>query len=309
MAAQQSARLWHPIHGDAQTVLHWRCWLEDHGIRQPFRQAHREIYVLTDAERTTRTYSNRFAAHILRQHQFAALCEEREWKFRLMGQWDSHNTPTLELPWCGLRVKYGVDFPVDESGVSGHFIYLLIRTDKVAFLDESNVPRELTSIPPVVFSEVMRDVDLFTGVASIGFDPNWGMREPIAFREYWEGFSFGELTEMARTRRSVLERLLPRLAIRDRCTLDDRFLRVRGQLTEYRIHLNSGNVLMEPDNRYLCIVEGAATKSMPRNLALPFDGDRVLSVILSKAFLLAEDAKIRDESIRRQLPARAGGER
>jgi len=119
-------------------------WLEDHGIRQPFRQAHREIYVLTDAERTTRTYSNRFAAHILRQHQFAALCEEREWKFRLMGQWDSHNTPTLELPWCGLRVKYGVDFPVDESGVSGHFIYLLIRTDKVAFLDESNVPRELT---------------------------------------------------------------------------------------------------------------------------------------------------------------------
>ena len=85
-------------HPDVQTILHWRCWLEDHDIRQPFKQAHREVYLVTDAERQTRTYSNRFAAHILRQHQFAALCEQRGWEYRLMGQWDSHNTPTLELP-------------------------------------------------------------------------------------------------------------------------------------------------------------------------------------------------------------------
>lgn len=45
--------------------------------------AHREIYVLTDAERTTRVYSNRFAAHIVRQHQFNALCAARGWKNQL----------------------------------------------------------------------------------------------------------------------------------------------------------------------------------------------------------------------------------
>lgn len=34
---------------------------------------------------------------------------------------------------------------------------------------------------------------------------------------------------------------------------------------------------------------------------LPFEGDRVLSIILSKAFMLAEDVGIRDKSIVRQI--------
>ena len=34
---------------------------------------------------------------------------------------------------------------------------------------------------------------------------------------------------------------------------------------------------------------------------LPFEGDDTLSVILSKAFLLADDAHISDPTIRRQL--------
>jgi hypothetical protein len=37
---------------------------------------------------------------------------------------------------------------------------------------------------------------------------------------------------------------------------------------------------------------------------LPFDGDQVLSVILSKAVLLAADDKITDETILRQLSHR-----
>src|SRR5262249_29418400 len=69
-SANTSVRLWHPIRSDVQTVLSWRCWLEDHGVQQPFKQAHREVYLLTDAERQTATFSNRFAAHILKQHQF-----------------------------------------------------------------------------------------------------------------------------------------------------------------------------------------------------------------------------------------------
>jgi hypothetical protein len=300
--SQKTARLWHPVLSRVETVFHWRCWLEDQHIRQPFKQAHREVYLVTDSERETRIYSNRFAAHILRQHAFVALCEQRGWTFRLMGQWDSHNTPTLELPEFGLRVHYDVDFPHDESEVTGHFIYLLIRTAALRFLDGASVPQDLASLPPTVFSEVMRDIDLFTGVASIGSDPAWGQREPIPFREYWNEYSFGALTEMALNRGSVIERLLPSLAIAGRCRLDGRFLVVRGDLATYRIHLGSANVLMEPGSRYLCIVEGAATKASPRNLALPFEGDRGLSLILSKAFLLAYDCEIKDQSILRQMP-------
>jgi hypothetical protein len=34
---------------------------------------------------------------------------------------------------------------------------------------------------------------------------------------------------------------------------------------------------------------------------LPFEGDPTLSIIISKAFLLAEDAKIKDPTITRQI--------
>ena len=74
----------------------------------------------------------------------------------------------------------------------------------------------------------------------------------------------------------MLERLLPRLKIADRCTLADRFLVVRGDLRTYKIHLGSGNILMEPNDQYLCIVpdRGGGTDRRRRTLFLPFEGDR-----------------------------------
>jgi hypothetical protein len=164
-------------------------------------------------------------------------------------------------------------------------------------------PEPLESVPPVVFSEVMRDLDLFTGICSIGSDDAWVQRDPMPCRDYWNASSFGELSEMAQNRRSVLERLILQLPLGDRCKLDGRFLVVRGDRTTYRIHLGSANVLMEPGSRYLCLVHGAATKKSPQHLSLPFEGDHTLSLILSKAFLLADDRKIKDQSILSQFPA------
>src|SRR5262249_27923338 len=82
--AETIVRFWHPIGCDPAIVLAWRVWLEERGVVQPFKQAHREVYILTDAELGTATCSNRFAAHILRQHIFNALCRERGWRYHLM---------------------------------------------------------------------------------------------------------------------------------------------------------------------------------------------------------------------------------
>ena len=308
-AADSAIRLWHPIRSQVQEVLSWRCWLEDHGVRQPFKQAHREVYLLTDAERQTETFSNRFAAHIVRQHQFSALCRERGWQFNLMGEWDSHNNPFLELPQCNLRVEFDVDFS-EGAEVSGHAVYKTIGTDRVQFFSieakrgrfeirPPRVRRKLVEIPPAVFSEVMRDVDLLVGVTSIGADPTWGRDREDPHAEYWNRFADGELSTAAENRKSVLESLLPKLAIRDRCRLEGRYLIVRGESNEYRIHLGSGNVIMEPGSRYLCIVRGPGDTIA--TVLLPFDGDSMLGIILSKAFLLANDKAIKDESISRQI--------
>jgi len=327
LPSDATVELWHPIGRPTQEIVAWRDWLECHEVRQPFKQAYREIYLLTDAERRTATYSNRFAGHILRQHQFNALCAARGWRNKLRMMVDDTYPPAMRLlPQWGLRAEYWVEGAGEEMTDSG--AYLRVATDQVRFYrigaapnfshagggqytseaagpGDANVnePLPLDQIPALVLSEVLRDVDLFVGVASVGNDPNWQDGGPDGrYATYWQNYSFGELTETAQTRRAVLERLLPRLTkIRNRCTLEDRFLVVRGDLRTYKIHLGSGNILMKPNDQYLCIVASRSTTAGPSDVFLPFEGDGVLSIILSKAFLLAADRNIKDQSITRQI--------
>jgi len=305
--ARDSAKveLWHPIGRKAAEVLAWRRRLQALEITQPFKQAHREIYLLTDAERCTATYSNRFAAHILRQHQFNQLARGRGWTYRLQGNWDGgseRGQAMREVPGTDLRAEFWVSAEsMDDTTGAG--IVLYISTDQVRFYRAGQEgPVRLEEVPQLAFSETMRDVDLFVGVASVGNDPNWNDGGPQGrYRNYWQSFSFGKLSESAQTRRTVLEGLLPRLSkIRDRCKLKKRFLVVRGDLRTYKIHLGSGNILMEPNDQYLCIVPDRAPAET-WGLFLPFEGDGTLSVILSKAFLLAEDRTIEDPAITRQI--------
>ncbi|MFF9114445.1 DUF4132 domain-containing protein [Streptomyces massasporeus] len=319
--------LWHPAGREPAEIVAWRDWLERHGITQPFKQAHREIYLLTDAERATGSYSNRFAAHVLRQHQFHSLAAIRGWhnKLRLCVD-DSAPPATRELPQWGLRAEYWIEGDGEEYGVdtteSGS--YLRLRTDQVRFYpidapqnsahcsggayamwlrdgQDPVDPIPLADIPPLVLSEVLRDVDLFVGVASVGNDPTWQDGGPGGrFREYWTSYGFGELNASAETRRTLLDRLIPRLAIADRCTLEGRFLHVRGDRHTYKIHLGSGNILMTPNDQYLCIVPKSAPTT-PGTGYLPYEGDRMLAVILSKAMMLAADTKITDPTILSQL--------
>jgi hypothetical protein len=325
-----SVELWHPMQEDPGEVLAWRDWLAELTIRQPFKQAHREVYLLTDAERRTSTYSNRFAAHVIKQHQFNALCAARGWKNKLRLMVDDEYPPaSRELPAWGLRAEFWVEGLGDNYGAdttdAGTYLYL--ATDQVRFYNidarENHAhaggggyaagfrrrgaptgPLALEKLPPLVLSEVMRDVDLFVGVASVGNDPNWADGGPEGrYRDYWTSYSFGALSQTAKTRRQVLQRLIPRLKIADRCRLEDRFLIVQGDVRTYRIHLGSGNILMEPNGQYLCIVPTSApTVGNPgTKLFLPFEGDRTLAIILSKAFLLAEDANIKDPTILHQI--------
>lgn len=319
--------LWHPLHESQDSILNWRHWLMENQVQQPFKQAHREIYILTDAERATNLYSNRFAAHILKQHQFNALCAARGWKnkLRLMVD-DCCPPPFIDLPSYQLRAEFwteslGTEYGIDTNE-SGSYLYL--STDQVRFYPitaaansahvgggsyESsgadrveNHPIPLEQIAPIVFSEILRDVDLFVGVTSIGNDPNWTDGGAQGrYNDYWRGYSFGELGTSAQLRKAVLANIIPKLKISDRCSFSDRFLVVRGDIRTYKIHLGSGNILMEPTDQYLCIVSKQSPTDSSKKVFLPFEGDHMLSIILSKAFLLADDSKIKDPSIISQI--------
>ena len=299
LSEETPVRLWHPLASTADDVFAWRIRLEQQMVTQPFKQAHREVYLLTDAERETRTYSNRFAAYVLKQHQFSALCQQRGWQYKLQGHWDGHNVPTLRSHLYGLSASFMVDGVDAQNGLADSYVYLYVTTGAVEFrpLDGGSGPLPLDQIPPLAFSEIMRDADLFVGVAGVGNDPTWADDH---HRVSWQDQAFGDLGETAKTRADVLSRLLPRLKVAARCHVDGRFLVVRGDLRTYKIHLGSGNVLMEPNDQYLCIVPGRGDDDRG-DLFLPFEGDKTLAIILSKALLLADDTAIKDQTIVNQI--------
>ncbi|WP_271221559.1 DUF4132 domain-containing protein [Streptosporangium carneum] len=302
--------LWHPIREAAEDVRAWRDHLLERGVRQPYKQAFREVYLLTPAEERTRTHSKRFAGHVLRYGQAKALLNQRGWTDLSIGHWDydlgSQSDAVKEL--SGWQARWNIritgDPEADGWGSASFCVSEQIRfhrdgqdaVDHYGYAYREGVP--LTEVPPLVLSEVLRDADLAVGVTSVGLDE----QATGGHEDYWHSYGFGELTETAQTRRDALTRLLPRLRIADRAELTDRFLRVRGDLRTYRIHLGSGNILMEPNDAYLCIVPGHDRETA--SVFLPFEEDGgMLSVILSKAFLLADDTSITDPSITRQLGA------
>ncbi|WP_326999892.1 DUF4132 domain-containing protein [Dactylosporangium sp. NBC_01737] len=295
-------RLWHPVDADPEEVRAWREHILADEVAQPFKQAFREVYLLTPAEEQTSVYSNRFAAHILRYQQAYALMKERRWGSNYLGGWDGgyDGEAKRDFPAAGLTAVFHHEQAADGGGDPVQFC----STDRVRFERGRGRARQdvaLAEVPVRVFSEAMRDVDLFVGVTSIATDPTWADRGAGDPRfDYWRSVAFGDLTANGQVRRQVLEHLLPKLKIRDRARLDGHYLVVEGRRHTYRIHIGSGNILMSPNDRYLCIVPSSTAK--PTGLRfLPFEGDTMLAIVLSKALLLADDHKITDPSILHQL--------
>lgn len=299
-AADTTVTLWHPLAASAKEVLAWRCWLEEFLVAQPFRQAFREIYRPAGKELKNAS-SDRFAGHLLKQHQFAALARERGWRYHLQGAFDSFNTPTLEMPEAGLVAELDMRTDPNED-ISASGLYLTVGTRQVRFRDRRRKPVALSQVPPRVFSEVMRDVDLFVGVTSVGNDPEWAGRSAKGRSgEAWHRHALGELTAMAEIRRERLERLLPRLELR--ASIHGRFLRVRGQLGAYKIHLGSGHVLMEPKDQFLFFSRSEDVDKPVNfgNLLRAFSDDTVLLKVVQRAVLLSADKNIRNGSLRKQI--------
>ncbi|MFI7447443.1 DUF4132 domain-containing protein [Nonomuraea sp. NPDC049714] len=287
-------RLWHPARASVADVRAWREVVQDKELRQPFKQAFREVYLLTPAEETTATYSDRFAEHVVDYPKLYALFKQRGWQADYRGPWDGGGGQARRvLAGGGWRASF------DHGYLSYEEAYAVTGQVRFHRLSEGAWrAAALSEVPPLVFSEAMRDVDLFVAVSSITSYPEWAANRPDELRGYWETGSLGPLAPSAEVRRDALSRLIGRTAIAERCTVTDRYLVVRGDLRTYKIHLGSGNILMEPNDAYLCIVSG---RDPHAGLFLPFEEDGRLALILSKAFLLADDTAITDPSITRQI--------
>lgn len=196
-----------------------------------------------------------------------------------------------------------VEYQVDEVWLGEHSSFhgsAHLTTDQVRFYRD-NKRLYVEDTPAIIFSELMRDIDLFVGVTSIANDPNWQDRGETNTRNYWSSFAFGDLSESSKIRAQVLKTLIPKLKISQKCSFEGKFLKVKGQIRNYKIHIGSGNIMMEPNDQYLCIVPDRKKINHTDKLYLPFEGDNMLSIIISKAILLAADDEITDNAIVRQI--------
>ena len=254
---------------ERRLLAKWQAETVQRRLRQPVKQAFRELYLLTPAERAARYVSSRFAGHQVNGKMAAQIMSGRGWVIEREDAEFQATRPTGELLTAALRCEFENYFGLGDV-VIGELCFLTAG---------STVP--LTEVPPVAFSEVMRDLDLVVSVA--GMQPG-GYASPM----------------QAGSRAQLLAALIDDLGL-VQVTVEGTSAVVRGSRATYRVHLTSGSIHMEPGG-YLCIVPATFGATRHRNLFLPFaDEDRMTSVILSKVLLLAEDQKITDPSILGQL--------
>jgi hypothetical protein len=251
----------------------WQAEVVRHRLRQPVKQAFRELYVLTPAEREAVDRSGRFAGQVVNGRVAGSLLGARGWRIGA-GEGEVAVTRT-----AGGGLTATVRCEVQNWFGGGD-----VTVRDVRFLrDGAAVPLE--GVPAVPFSEAMRDLDLVVSVA--GTDPD-GYASP----------------SRAESRAQLLATLIEELGL-PRVRVDGTSAVVTGSRATYRVHLTSGSIHVEPGG-YLCVVPATFGGTAHRRLFLPFaDDDRMTSVILSKVLLLAEDEKITDASILGQL-ARLG---
>ncbi len=309
------ARLWHPLSTEPLEIERWRDQVFKNGIRQPFRQAFREFYEVTDGERETRLYSNRFAGILMRQHQFASLCREREWDYRLMGaHFDGSNVPTKRLDTWKIHAEFYVDLPSDRNPslldsalgeASGTGINLFVGSDQIRFYREH---REIAvdEVPTLVYSELMRDIDLFTSVCAVGEDETWSDQGDRGIGVIVKEFDITEITAIIALRVDILSRVLPHTRIADRCKIVKARLEVRGQLGTYEIHLGWGGAALITGKvkRWLKIPQKVLSEVELELNDLPIDLDYRTELALRKAYILADDWRINSPELIQQLMPR-----
>jgi hypothetical protein len=281
----------HPCHlFEAGMLSEWQQEIIHRRIVQPIKQVFRELYVLTPAEQEARTSSSRFARHSVNGMTALRLLTGRGWRI-----WRrSYDGSYAYKIFPGLRVTF-------ELATSGHYLgepgsstttgQIYFETCPSAdnqFVAWRSVPLE--EVPPLIFSEVMRDADL---VASVAQEAQSG-RETYFSQEMY--VRTGELVSA----------LLSDIGLQG-VTVDRHFAYVQGKLARYRIHLGSAAIHIEPGS-YLCIIPVNWGQTHEK-LFLPFieDSGGKISEVISKILLLLDDDQIKDEGILRQIRQRLAG--
>ncbi|MEA2972923.1 MAG: hypothetical protein QOG82_1381 [Actinomycetota bacterium] len=265
-------RLAHPV--DLVASGEWVAWQEQlfaDERRQPFKQVFRELYLLTATERAAGPGSHRYEGHQVQPRQALALLGRRGW---LADRETGEVARVFHAHGLAARLQF-VDGFATAADVE------LPTIEGVYFTKQGSWKAEnIETVPPVVFSETMRDLDLMVSVAHAGgVDP--------------------EASHSTVEMRAALVRETVRVLKLDNVREVNAHVIIEGVLGEYSVHLGSGVVHRRPGGA-VCIIPVDSQRR--GRLFLPFaDPDPKTAEVVSKVLLLARDREIRDPSILAQL--------
>ena len=267
---EQNVIVAHPFH--LYESGQWTAYqknLFERKVVQPFKQVFRELYVKTEEEKGMQ-YSLRYSGNQIQPAKTVACLKSRRWladiEDGLQKVYYEENIVATIYAMADWFSPADIEAPTLEKVVFYHR-----QTGKALTIE---------SIPDVIFSEVMRDVDLAVSVAHAGgVDPE----------------TSHSTVEM---RAALLEFTLPLFKLSN-VTIQGSHAMVEGKYGSYTIHLGSGVIHKQGG----IMISVLPVHSQHRGkLFLPFaDDDPKTAEIMTKVIFFAEDHKIKDPSILEQI--------
>ena len=234
----------------------YQKYLFDKEIKQPFKQVFRELYVPTKDELETSNRSERYQGHQVQPQKTVALLRGRGWTVN----YEEGLQKVYHKEGFRATIYAAADWYTPSDVEAPTIEYVVFYNLK----DGKEVP--MKEINPVIFSEVMRDVDLVVSVAHVGgVDP--------------------EASHSTMQMRGALARESARLFKLTNVEVKERYILVKNEHGDYSLHLSSGMI-----SRGGLQINVVAVQSQHRGrVFLPFvDDDPKTAEIISKMKLLAE---------------------
>ena len=259
----------HPVDFNAAGLwAKWQSHLFAEKLVQPFKQVFRELYVPMPEE-SKQSESRRYSGYQIQVKQAAAALRSRGWTASYE---DGLQKVFLAQGICvSLYAQADWFSPSDVEAPAIEYVQFS-RTRYVP--DASHL--HISDLDPVLYSEVMRDIDMVVSIAFVGgVDPETGQ-------------STKEL-------RAAIVRCTAELMKFANVSISGNHVYIKGMLANYTVHLGSGLVRQEGGT----VIPIIPVHSQHRGrIYLPFmDEDPKTVEIISKVVLLAEDNKLKDPTI------------
>ncbi|MHB9313834.1 DUF5724 domain-containing protein [Fusobacterium polymorphum] len=260
----------HPF--DLFNSKQWPLYQQDilgREVKQVFKQVFRELYIKTKDE-LKMDRSRRYAGHQIQPSKTVALLKTRRWVVD-----DYEGLQKVYYKENIIAKMYAMTDWYSPAEVESPTIEDIVFYDRKTF-----ELMTIEDVPNLIFSEVMRDIDLVVSVAHVGdVDPEASQ----------------STIEM---RRAIVEFNAKLFKLKN-VTFTESHALIKGTRAEYSIHLGSGVIHQKAG----ATIEVLPVHSQHRGrIFLPFiDEDPKTSEIMAKVLLFAQDEKIKDIFILEQI--------